>query len=453
MADEFIIKTLPTKEKVFEYLLQQFNYGEIIQAALVASSIETLTDFRFAWENDTDVAKWVDQIPEVTKDDKIMRNKARLKMARHAVIKAFENKETMRGGCAESAATAHADLDEILPSGEMAKLKAHFWKRYRMEYLADDTPSDQLISRMSRELEKRCVAVYDVTKVKTLIHQVTHDKKRKKIADGLFVDGSEEEMEAIATVEGYLDNLGVYLLALAIAGSSPIPGTRAEEEVFGSDQCNYVAVPLATVLKYHSRAKRLASRIPVSMRLAAISKLDADERAEWVQVFRNSEKQLGTVIKEIYEKRGAHWDLLTTTSSQPTAVTPMEFSPNTSFGGNIFPPPPPTTQQMGRQGSMFSNRALKKLRLKMLKQARMEAEKGKGKGKGKGKQKGRKLVPGTVSTKLLDGTKLCPDFQKGNCPNSADCPKGAHKCGIVLKNGRVCGMSNHNAANCRNTQR
>ena len=323
-SDEFIIKTLPNKEKVFEYLLQQFNYGDVIQEALLTSSIETLTDFRFAWEGDADVSKWVDQIPDVaTKDEKLMRNKARLKMARHAVRSAFENKETMRGGCAESAATAHADLDEILPSSEMAKLKTCFWRRYRMEYLAEDTPSDQLISRMSRELEKRCVAVYDVTKVKTLIHQVTHDKKRKKIADGLFVDGNEEEMEAIATADGYLDNLWVYLLALAIAGSSPIPGVRADEEIFGSDQCLYVPVPLATVLKYHSRAKRLVNRVPANMKLATISRLDADERAEWVQAFRNSEKQLGTVIKETYEKRGAHWDLLATTSSQPMTASPM----------------------------------------------------------------------------------------------------------------------------------
>ena len=70
-----------------------------------------------------------------------------------------------------------------------------------------------------------------------------------------------------------------------------------------------------------------------------------------------------------------------------------------------------------------------------------------------GLEAGRKLVPGTVSTKLLDGTRLCLDFQKGSCPNGPECPKGAHKCGIVLKNGRVCGMANHSANNCRNMRK
>ena len=454
MGEEFIIKTLADKEKVFEYLLQQFEYGEHIQKALMESSIETLADFRFAWESDADVSTWVEQIKDIkTIDTKLMRNKARLKKARHAVMKAFENKESLRGGCAETAATAHADLDEILPSHELTKLKSYFWKRYRMEYLAEDTPSDQLISRMSREIEKRCFTVYDVTKVKTLIHQITHDKKRKKIGEGLFIDDNEENWEAIATAESYLDNLLVYLLALATAGSSPIPGARQETEVFGSDQCAFVTVPLATVLKYHARAKKVAGKLPAGVRLINISKLDADERAEWVQTFRNSEKNLGSVIKEVYEKRGAHWDILTTPINQSPAMNHMDFSPNMSFGGNIFPPPPPPVQLGGNQKAWLGNRMFKRMKVKMLKQARVETDKGKGKGKGKGKQAGRKLVPGTVSMKMLDGTRLCPDFQKGSCPNGPECPKGAHKCGVVLKTGRVCGMANHSANNCRNMRR
>ena len=88
MGEEFIIKTLANKEKVFEYLMQTFDYGDMIQKALMDSSIETLSDFRFAWEADSDVSKWVDEIPDIlTKDEKLMRNKARLKKARHAVMK------------------------------------------------------------------------------------------------------------------------------------------------------------------------------------------------------------------------------------------------------------------------------------------------------------------------------------------------------------------------------
>ena len=46
----------------------------------------------------------------------------------------------------------------------------------------------------------------------------------------------------------------------------------------------------------------------------------------------------------------------------------------------------------------------------------------------------------TIKHVLKDGTKLCPAFQKGSCPNGAkDCSKGKHLCGAVEKSGRICG--------------
>ena len=45
----------------------------------------------------------------------------------------------------------------------------------------------------------------------------------------------------------------------------------------------------------------------------------------------------------------------------------------------------------------------------------------------------------TIKHTLKDGTKLCPDFQKGTCKKGVNCPKGKHLCGAVEKSGRVCG--------------
>ena len=45
---------------------------------------------------------------------------------------------------------------------------------------------------------------------------------------------------------------------------------------------------------------------------------------------------------------------------------------------------------------------------------------------------------------------MCADFQKGKCSAQAgQCPKGAHKCGKVLKTDRVCGMLYHGGEKCR----
>ena len=100
---------------------------------------------------------------------------------------------------------------------------------------------------------------------------------------------------------------------------------------------------------------------------------------------------------------------------------------------------------------------MRSLKRKIAKQARSEL--GKGDAKGKGKGKGRKgnnrsrLVPGSVAKAIPNGQRLCPDFQKGTCSNATDCPKGQHRCAMVLQGGRVCGMNNHGAHNCNNRNR
>jgi hypothetical protein len=42
-------------------------------------------------------------------------------------------------------------------------------------------PADSLVSRCSREMSKRMLTVYNVHGVKNLMHQITSNKKRKKL--------------------------------------------------------------------------------------------------------------------------------------------------------------------------------------------------------------------------------------------------------------------------------
>ena len=125
--------------------------------------------------------------------------------------------------------------------------------------------------RLFRELEKRALCVHDVSKIKTLMHQVTAERKKRKVADGLYMMEAEEEWEAIRNHEAYLDNLFVYLLALAIVGAVSLHNPVKEE--FGSESVDYVAVPHDWTLKYYYRAKKSTAAVPVASRLAYIEKL------------------------------------------------------------------------------------------------------------------------------------------------------------------------------------
>ena len=72
---------------------------------------------------------------------------------------------------------------------------------------------------------------------------------------------------------------------------------------------------------------------------------------------------------------------------------------------------------------------------------------GKGrKGGGKGKSKGG-AKPGTG---FKDGTAVCAAWNSGKCSNEEPCPNGKHVCNTLLKNGRICGFSNHNRQACTN---
>ena len=52
-----------------------------------------------------------------------------------------------------------------------------------------------------------------------------------------------------------------------------------------------------------------------------------------------------------------------------------------------------------------------------------------------------------VATAMKDGTKLCPQFQRGGC-KAKPCPQGTHRCVAVIRKDRVCGAFNHSATNC-----
>ena len=59
------------------------------------------------------------------------------------------------------------DLDVLLPQPNVDSIADIFWDRYKIAYTPDVEPSDLLISRIVKEIEKRLLSLCDVWKVKT----------------------------------------------------------------------------------------------------------------------------------------------------------------------------------------------------------------------------------------------------------------------------------------------
>ena len=47
-----------------------------------------------------------------------------------------------------------AELDDLLEEGTLREVKVQYWKRYKVKYPVEVSPSDQLLSRCCREMEK-----------------------------------------------------------------------------------------------------------------------------------------------------------------------------------------------------------------------------------------------------------------------------------------------------------
>jgi hypothetical protein len=223
-----------------------------------------------------------------------------------------------------------------------------------------------------------------------------------------------------------LDNLLTYLIALAIAGGGDAPGApEMRMEALGSDTTEFVEVPYDVVYAYYARARKASQNIPAAQRLEWLEAQDVEERSEWVAYFRDSDKTLGRVIKEVMVRRDAHWDRQGAGSSQ-------------GYAGN-----PQTPQRRGWGFTDTSSFMLGSPR----KQSRTNGERGKstGKGGGKGKGKGRDRK---ILQNLRNGNALCQAFQKNQCQTKGQsCPKGYHMCGVATgaNQDRACGGKYHGA--------
>ena len=182
---------------------------------------------------------------------------------------------------------------------------------------------------------------------------------------------------------------------------------------------------------YYFRAARSAMLVPEASRLAWHEQRDISERAAWVSQFREGDDSLGQVVQSVMEKRGAHWD------------SPMQIALHAYTGES----PSPSIQQQHSGGHQQSKKQ-KGQHKDQSKQSPQNPLKTDRETPQSRSSPAKKMVPGSVTSILRDGTALCSDFNKGNCiERGASCSKGAHRCGKVLRAGRPCG---HGAHNCRN---
>ncbi|CAE7218895.1 FCPB [Symbiodinium sp. CCMP2592] len=271
----------------------QMNFGldAKVVAEVLGTGIRHLEEFHFLFENEAAIGTWVGKLGL---GDATMLQTARLRRAWKATCTYYTQAEQDRSK------VALADLDSILADSELRTLKEAFWIRYKLRFPAEVQPSDATVSRISRELSKRMLCIYDVWRVRSLQSQLGTSQKRRKLADGLYTDEPEVDEVVARDVDTYLHKLHTLMIAYAHNGVQVIAGVDpAGEKTLGANSCQFVEVPLDCVLAYYYRARKAAMQVAPAQRLSWLQHRDAEERAEWVSRFREGTRTLGAVIKEV----------------------------------------------------------------------------------------------------------------------------------------------------------
>ena len=291
----------PDFKATLDSLGKNFNLDAQVLDALLKSRIQNLEEFRFLFEDEGKIEPFLAKIP--LGEDRLVQG-ARLRRAWTAVSLFYKQADQDRSKVTTS------DLDTMLGDVELRDVKTAFWQRYRMRFPPDIHPADATLSRVSRELTKRMLCVFNVGKVKTLQYQLHTTQKKRKLADNLWMEAAEEEEETTPRDwEGYMDRLHTLMLAYSMAGIAALSttGSATSDNQLGADSSAFIQVPLDITRQYYFRAKRQSSLLPHGQRLTWLEARDVEERSEWVAKFRESTRSLGAIIKEVYTARDAHW--------------------------------------------------------------------------------------------------------------------------------------------------
>ena len=135
---------------------------------------------------------------------------------------------------------------------------------------------------------------------------------------------------------------------------------------------------------------------------------------------------MGQVIMAVFDKRDAHWErpVHSVQDKKPKWEKPMNTR---TFDQATAEDPPAKRQKTKADGKGQRNKPV----------ANADTW--------KSSNGTYQLAGRTVQNIMKDGTQLCRGFQKGDC-KAENCKKGLHKCGVVIKNTRVCGYE-HAAIN------
>jgi hypothetical protein len=411
----------------------------VVQMLICQSGLRTVDDFRLCFEGNHTAANF----EEIVIHARRLTGAAILYPAREATNLARAWAEI--NSCHSRAVTNKlappdtADEDDPVPAKELRSYRARFWDRYKMGFSSDEfTPGDKLLSQVARALARRTLTFKDLNKVMSLKEESGVKRISRKVGDtGLQFTMQETigKTTPINNLPSFLERLELWLNALAIIGAEDVDDPPKDE--FGMKRaqtpedlpCVFTKIPWMQIKDYLSDIKRFGELVNQRTRFDWVRQRNAVTLEHACKSFRESTyKTFGRCLRDACDLYVAMWqpDVAIRESGRQSQGSGSRSSANKGKGKGT-----------SKKGARLTARNAVEKRTKQGKGRKKE-----GKGKSKGGAK-----PGTG---FKDGTAVCAAWNSGKCSNEEPCPNGKHVCNTLLKNGRICGFSNHNRLECTN---
>ena len=280
------------------------------------------------------------------------------------------------------------DIDQMLDAPVLDGFHKRFWQRHKIKLQPDRAPSDQLVSRLRNEPDRREPSIKDVWTVKTQAWQRLKKRKKERLGEW-EMSKDEEEYDSVAPVQDiptFLHLLWVLLLGYAVAGCkelTPPTGAPAREE-WGSEfsSTSYIEIPMDVLLLYWWRVEKATKLLHGRDALEVIERRDRSERTQWAEDFRNSNRTFGACVAAVYARREAVWEPLDAIRAGESEATA---------------PPLPRARTPPRAKTPPRDRPTP------------------AKDRGKANQKVLTYDQKKTATALQNGQKLCAAFSRGKC--------------------------------------
>ena len=135
------------------------GFDDKVKGLFLKGHMESLEDFRYYFADE----KEIDSLAAA--EDSLKGPEQRLQIAR--VRRAWTAvRQNGLGKENRNTVSSVAELDDLLEEGTLREVKVQFWKRYKVKYPVEVSPSDQLPSRCYEYMERRLLTVYAVWEVK-----------------------------------------------------------------------------------------------------------------------------------------------------------------------------------------------------------------------------------------------------------------------------------------------